>query len=51
MMFCRGRKDVYDLRYTNPKRGRTGIIRSALTAGIVAAIYRKRMEFVVRIAN
>ena len=48
MMFCRGRKDVYDLRYTNPK---TGIIRSALTAGIVAAIYRKRMEFVVRIAN
>lgn len=51
MMFCRGRKDVYDLRYTNPKTGRTGIIRSALTAGIVAAIYRKRMEFVVRIAN
>lgn len=51
MMFCRGRKDLYDLRYTNPKRGRTGIIRSALTAGIVAAIYRKRMEFVVRIAN
>ena len=51
MMFCRGRKDVYDLRYTNQKRGRTGIIRSALTAGIVAAIYRKRMEFVVRIAN
>ena len=48
MMFCRGRKDLYDLRYTNP---RTGIIRSALTAGIVAAIYRKRMEFVVRIAN
>ena len=34
-----------------PKRGRTGIIRSALIAGIVAAIYRKRMEFVVRIAN
>ena len=33
------------------KRGRTGIIRSTLTAGIVAAIYRKRMEFVVRIAN
>lgn len=51
MIFCRGRKDLYDLRYTNPKRGRTGIIRSALTAGIVAAIYRKRMEFVVRIAN
>lgn len=51
MMFCRGRKDLYDLRYTNPKRGRTGIIRSTLTAGIVAAIYRKRMEFVVRIAN
>lgn len=24
MMFCRGRKDVYDLRYTNPKTGRTG---------------------------
>lgn len=23
MMFCRGRKDVYDLRYTNPKTGRT----------------------------
>ena len=51
MMFCRGRKDVYDLRYTNPKTGKNGIIRSALTAGIVAAIYRKRMEFVVRIAN
>lgn len=43
--------ELYDLRYSNPKRGRTGIIRSALTAGIVAAIYRKRMEFVVRIAN
>lgn len=24
MMFCRGRKDVYDLRYTNPKTGRVG---------------------------
>ena len=24
MMFCRGRKDVYDLRYTNPKSGRNG---------------------------
>lgn len=24
MMFCRGRKDVYDLRYTNPKTGKTG---------------------------
>ena len=24
MMFCRGRQDVYDLRYTNPKTGRTG---------------------------
>lgn len=24
MMFCRGRKDVYDLRYTNPKSGKTG---------------------------
>ena len=23
-MFCRGRKDVYDLRYTNPKTGKTG---------------------------
>ena len=22
MMFCRGRKDVYDLRYTNPKTGK-----------------------------
>ena len=22
MMFCRGRKDVYELRYTNPKTGR-----------------------------
>ncbi len=24
MMFCRGRKDVYDLRYSNSKTGRTG---------------------------
>lgn len=24
MMFCRGRKDVYDLRYSNTKTGRTG---------------------------
>lgn len=24
MMFCRGRKDVYDLRYTNPKTGKKG---------------------------
>ena len=38
--------DYFSAKYT-----RTGIIRSALTAGIVAAIYRKRMEFVVRIAN
>ncbi len=24
MMFCRGRKDVYDLRHTNPKTGKNG---------------------------
>lgn len=24
MMFCRGRKDVYDLRYMNPKTGKNG---------------------------
>lgn len=24
MMFCRGRKDLYDLRYTNPKTGKNG---------------------------
>lgn len=24
MMFCRGRKDIYDLRYTNPKTGKNG---------------------------
>ena len=24
MMFCRGRKDVYDLRHTNPKTGKSG---------------------------
>ena len=24
MIFCRGRKDVYDLRYTNPKTGKNG---------------------------
>ena len=24
MMFCRGRKDVYDLRYDNPKSGKRG---------------------------
>ena len=24
MMFCRGRKSVYDLRYTNPKTGKNG---------------------------
>lgn len=24
MVFCRGRKDVYDLRYTNPKTGKNG---------------------------
>jgi len=24
LMFCRGRKEVYDLRYTNPKTGKTG---------------------------
>ena len=24
MMFCRGRKDVYDLRYTNSKTGKNG---------------------------
>ena len=24
MMFCRGRKDVYELWYTNPKTGKTG---------------------------
>lgn len=23
-LFCRGRRDVYDLRYTNPKTGRNG---------------------------
>lgn len=50
MMFCRGRMCmIFVIRIQ--KRGRMGIIRSALTAGIVAAIYRKRMEFVVRIAN
>ena len=25
-MFCRGRKDVYDLRYTNPKTGKKWIL-------------------------
>ena len=24
MMFCRGRKDVYELRCTNPKTGKNG---------------------------
>ena len=24
IMFCRGRKDVYDLRYNNPKTGKNG---------------------------
>lgn len=24
LMFCRGRKDVYDLRHTNPKTGKNG---------------------------
>lgn len=24
VMFCRGRKDVYDLRYSNSKTGKTG---------------------------
>ena len=24
MMFCRGRKDVYELRYTNPRTGKNG---------------------------
>ncbi|MCI1305643.1 MAG: DEAD/DEAH box helicase [Lachnospiraceae bacterium] len=24
LLFCRGRKDVYELRHTNPKTGRTG---------------------------
>ena len=24
LLFCRGRKDVYDLRYTNPKTGKNG---------------------------
>lgn len=24
MMFCRGRKDLYDIRYTNPKTGKNG---------------------------
>jgi hypothetical protein len=24
MMFCRGRKDVYELRYSNPRTGKTG---------------------------
>ena len=43
MMFCRGRMCmIFVIRIQ--KRGRTGIIRSALTAGIVAAIYRKRMD-------
>ena len=50
MMFCRGRMCmIFVIRI--PKRGRTDIIRSALTAGIVVVIYRKRMEFVARIAN
>lgn len=50
MMFCRGRMCmIFVIRIQ--KRGRTDIIRRALTAGIVAVIYRKRTEFVVRIAN
>lgn len=51
MMFCRGRKDVYDLRYTNPRSGKTDIIRNALTGGIETAIYRKKMAFAARIVS
>lgn len=51
MMFCRGRKDVYELRYTNPKTGKTDIIRSALIAGIVSATYKREMAYGVRTVN
>ena len=33
MMFCRGRKDVYDLRYTNPKTGKNGYYTQCLLHG------------------
>lgn len=51
MMFCRGRKDVYDLRYTNPKTGKNGYTHSALTVGTEAVISRKKMVFDVKIVS
>ena len=52
MMFCRGRKDVYDLRYTNPKTGKNGYYTQCFNRWDRGChIQKKRMEFVVRIAN
>ena len=38
MMFCRGRKDVYDLRYDNPKTGKKDIIPNAIILGSMDVI-------------
>lgn len=51
MMFCRGRKDVYDLRYSNPKTGKIVTTHSALTAGRKAVILKRRTGSDVRTAN
>ena len=48
MMFCRGRKDVYELRYTNPRTGKNGYYTQCLTAGTETAIYRKKTEYDAR---
>ena len=36
MMFCRGRKDVFDLRYTNPKTGKNGYYTQCLRITFVS---------------
>ena len=51
MMFCRGRKDVYDLRYTNPKTRKNGYYTQCFNLGIETVIYRKRIVFGVRTVN
>lgn len=42
MMFCRGRKDVYDLRYTNPKTGKNGYYTQCFNRWDRACHYQKK---------
>ena len=51
MMFCRGRKDVYDLRYTNPKTGKNGYYTQCFNRWDEAVISRKKTVFDVKIVR